>query len=250
MFRSLLRVARFAMASPLAFAALSCAMGEGERAIEPDRAGEIFEQRRLAMVSTQIESRGVRDPRVLDALRRVPRHRFVPISLRQEAYTDRPLPIGHRQTISQPYIVALMTELIRPEPNTRVLEIGTGSGYQAAVLGESTKEVYTIEIVPELARESAALLEELGYGNVHVRAGDGFDGWPEQAPFDAVVVTAAPARIPQPLLDQLAPGGRLVIPVGTDYQELVLVERTEDGFRRRSVTPVRFVPMTGKARDR
>jgi protein-L-isoaspartate(D-aspartate) O-methyltransferase len=225
-------------------------MGDGDRATESDRAGEVFEQRRLAMVQTQIESRGIRAPQVLDALRRVPRHRFVPLSLRQEAYTDRPLPIGHRQTISQPYIVALMTELIRPEPATRVLEIGTGSGYQAAVLGECTKEVYTIEIVPELGRQSAALLEELGYGNVHVRVGDGFDGWPEQAPFDAVVVTAAPARIPQPLLDQLAPGGRLVIPVGTDYQELVLVERTEDGFHRRSVTPVRFVPMTGKARDR
>ena len=140
-----------------------------------------------------------------------------------------------------------MTELIRPQPDTKVLEIGTGSGYQAALLAECTREVYTIEIVPELAERSSALLLELGYRNIHTRTGDGFHGWAEEAPFDAIVVTAAPTEIPQPLLDQLAPGGRLVIPVGTRPQELVVVERTADGFSRRSVIPVRFVPMTGEA---
>jgi protein-L-isoaspartate(D-aspartate) O-methyltransferase len=205
------------------------------------------ELRRLTMVAQQIEARGINDPRVLGALRRVPRHLFVPTSHRELAYRDHPLPIGGGQTISQPYIVALMTELIRPRESMKVLEIGTGSGYQAAVLGECVGTLYTIEIVPQLGRKSAALLAELGYDNVHVKVGDGFEGWPEHAPFDAIVVTAAPSRIPQPLLDQLAIGGRLVIPVGTRAQELIVVTRTEKGYDRRSVTPVRFVPMTGKA---
>jgi len=207
------------------------------------------EEIRLRMVSTQIEARRISDTEVLGALRRVPRHRFVPERLRDQAYSDRPLPIGHHQTISQPYIVALMTELIEPRPDARILEIGTGSGYQAAVLAECTGEVYTIEIVPELGKQAAALLDDLGYDNIHKRIGDGFDGWPEAGPFDGIVVTAAPARIPQPLLDQLAPGGRLVIPVGETAQDLVVVTRTEGGFERRTVTPVRFVPMTGKARS-
>jgi protein-L-isoaspartate(D-aspartate) O-methyltransferase len=205
--------------------------------------------RRLAMVSEQIEARGVRDPAVLGALRAVPRHRFVPRSHAELAYRDSPLPIGEGQTISQPYIVALMTELIRPKPSMKVLEVGTGSGYQAAVLGECVGEVYTIEIVPELGRRSAALLAELGYRNVHTRIGDGFDGWPDEAPFDAILVTAAPERIPRPLLDQLAVGGRLVIPVGRYAQDLRVVTRTEDGYEERSAAPVRFVPMTGKARE-
>jgi protein-L-isoaspartate(D-aspartate) O-methyltransferase len=247
MHRSLRRVARFAIAGPWTVAGISCAAADSGGAPAP-AAVDADLQRRIAMVASQIESRGIRDGRVLDALRRVPRHRFVPLSLYDEAYSDRPLPIGHDQTISQPYIVALMTEAIRPHAQMKVLEIGTGSGYQAAILGECTREVYTIEIVPELARRSAELLSELGYANVHVRAGDGFDGWPEQAPFDAIVVTAAPADIPEPLLAQLAPGGRLVIPVGVDTQDLVLVERTAEGLRRRTITAVRFVPMTGKAR--
>jgi protein-L-isoaspartate(D-aspartate) O-methyltransferase len=203
----------------------------------------------MNMVARQIESRGVSDARVLDAMRRVPRHRFVPAAQREQAYTDRPLAIGQGQTISQPYIVALMTELIQPRSDTRVLEIGTGSGYQAAVLAECVGQVYTIEILPELGRQSAKLLEELGYDRIHSRIGDGFDGWPEHAPFDAIVVTAAPPRVPQPLLDQLAPGGRLVIPVGQGSQNLLLITRTPDGFERRTVTPVRFVPMTGKAQQ-
>ena len=210
---------------------------------------DLERERRAAMVARQIEARAVSDPAVLAALRKVPRHRFVPPPYRAETYRDGPLPIGSGQTISQPYIVALMTELIRPKPSMKVLEVGTGSGYQAAVLAECVKDVYTIEILPELGRRSAALLEELGYDNIHTRIGDGFDGWPEQAPFDAIVVTAAPAEIPQPLLDQLAVGGRLVIPVGTGAQELVVVRRTESGLVREHVTPVRFVPMTGKAQQ-
>ena len=247
--RSLREVARIAIASPLALAALCCAAGEVGGTSEPATERDPYESARRQMVSRQIEARGIRDEAVLDALREVPRHLFVPESIRRHAYEDRPLPIGLRQTISQPYIVALMTELIRPTADMKVLEVGTGSGYQAAVLGKLTKEVYTIEILPQLAERSSELLERLDYSNIHVRAGDGFDGWPDQAPFDAVVVTAAPKTIPRPLLEQLAVGGRLVIPVGSGSQDLVLVERTEDGFRKQSVTPVRFVPMTGKAQE-
>jgi len=204
--------------------------------------------RREMMVISQIEARGITDPAVLEALRTVPRARFLPEELRRSAYRDGPLPIGHGQTISQPYIVALMTELIRPKPTMKVLEIGTGSGYQAAVLAECVGQVYTIEIIPELGKQAEKLLAELGHDNVHVRVGDGFDGWPEQAPFDAIVVTAAPEEIPGPLLDQLAVGGRLVIPVGRGDQDLVVATRAEQGISRRFITPVRFVPMTGKAR--
>jgi len=235
-------VARVVMVSPVAIMAVACAMGDGD----PTAATDSYASVRLGMVTSQIEARRVSDAAVLDAMRRVRRHRFVPASLRDQAYTDRPLPIGLQQTISQPYIVALMTELIRPHPAMKVLEIGTGSGYQAAVLAECTGQVYTIEIVPELGRSATALLDELGYDNVHVRIGDGFDGWAEHAPYDAIIVTAAPAKIPQPLLDQLAVGGRLVIPVGTEAQNLVVVERDAEGLERRTVIPVRFVPMTGK----
>jgi protein-L-isoaspartate(D-aspartate) O-methyltransferase len=202
------------------------------------------------MVREQIVSRGITDVRVLDALRRVPRHRFVPSDQAAHAHTDGPLAIGSGQTVSQPYIVALMTELIRPHPGQKVLEIGTGSGYQAAVLAACGCRVFSIEILPELGRAAAALLRELGYDGVSVRIGDGFDGWPEEAPFDAILVTAAPDEIPRPLLDQLAVGGRLVIPVGRGSQSLVRVTRTPEGWRREEVLPVRFVPMTGKARER
>jgi protein-L-isoaspartate(D-aspartate) O-methyltransferase len=226
---------------------VACAL-DGDHGSAPPAgpAGEL-QAERLSMVASQIEPRGVEDPAVLDAMRSVPRHVFVPEALRGEAYRDGPLPIGHRQTISQPYIVALMTELTRPDPSMKVLEIGTGSGYQAAVLAECVGQVFTIEIVPELGREAATRLEELGYANVHTRIGDGYDGWSDEAPFDAVIVTAAPSEIPGPLLDQLKVGGRLVIPVGRGSQDLVIVTRTADGYDRRSVTPVRFVPMTGKA---
>jgi protein-L-isoaspartate(D-aspartate) O-methyltransferase len=200
---------------------------------------------RDGMVDDQIAARGIRDPAVLAALRRVPRHEFVPEQWRAEAYADHPLPIGEEQTISQPYIVALMTELAAVGPGARVLEVGTGSGYQAAVLAELGAEVHTIEIVAPLARRARATLERLGYGRVHVRHGDGYRGWPEAAPFTAIVVTAAPPEVPPELLAQLAPGGRLVIPVGTSDQELQVHERTADGIRIRRVIPVRFVPMTG-----
>jgi protein-L-isoaspartate(D-aspartate) O-methyltransferase len=205
---------------------------------------------RLQMVSRQIESRGVRDPRVLEAMRAVPRHRFVPESEQPYAYQDRPLPIGHGQTISQPYIVALMSELADVKAGDTVLEVGTGSGYQAAVLAEMGAKVYSIEILEALARRSKATLEELGYSKkVEVRHGDGYAGWPEHAPFDAIVVTAAPPKIPEPLKEQLKVGGRLVIPVGKYLQSLLQLTRTEKGFREESVIPVRFVPMTGKAQE-
>lgn len=202
------------------------------------------------MVSEQIEARGVAQARVLAAMRKVPRHRFVPASQDAYAYEDRPLPIGHQQTISQPYIVALMTELADVRQGDTVLEVGTGSGYQAAVLAEMGVKVFSIEIVEALAEGAAALLSELGYGkHVEVRHGDGYGGWPEQAPFDAIIVTAAPPKIPQPLKEQLEVGGHLLIPVGQHFQSLLRVTRTKKGFDEESVIPVRFVPMTGKAQQ-
>jgi protein-L-isoaspartate(D-aspartate) O-methyltransferase len=203
-------------------------------------------QDRERMVRTQIADRGVRNPDVLRVMRQVPRHLFVPESARAHAYEDYPIPIGQGQTISQPYIVGLMTELLEPARTQRVLEIGTGSGYQAAVLSRLVRHVYTVEIVPELARSAAATLKELGYGNVTVRAGDGYQGWPAEAPFDRIILTAAPPRIPQVLLDQLRPGGRLVAPEGAlpFAQELMVVEKARDGkLVRRSIIPVMFVPM-------
>jgi protein-L-isoaspartate(D-aspartate) O-methyltransferase len=202
------------------------------------------------MVEQQIRGRAIKNQAVLAAMERVPRHRFVSDRWRGLAYSDAPLPIGHGQTISQPFIVACMTELIGPKRDMRVLEIGTGSGYQAAVLAECVAEVDTIEVVPELARRSQILLRDLGYRNVRVRVGDGYDGWPERAPYDAILLTAAPPnRIPRPLLDQLKPGGRLIAPVGQDLQELLRITRTEQGFQRETIVPVRFVPMTGKAQQ-
>jgi protein-L-isoaspartate(D-aspartate) O-methyltransferase len=208
---------------------------------------DAFAERRARMVETQIVARGVRNPRVLDAVRSVPRHLFVDPPQREQAYEDHPLPIAGNQTISQPYIVALMTELLELQPGDRVLEIGTGSGYQSAVLGKLAKEVYSIEIVPELARSASQKLAELGYANVTVKEGDGYRGWPEHAPFDAIIVTAAPERIPQPLIEQLAPGGRMVIPVGGFFQELKVFRKGPDGkVTEKDILPVRFVPMTGE----
>jgi protein-L-isoaspartate(D-aspartate) O-methyltransferase len=206
------------------------------------------QEARAQMVDEQIAGRDVTDQRVLAALREVPRHEFVPSGMRRLAYEDFPLPIGEQQTISQPYIVGIMTQLLRPAPGDRVLEIGTGSGYQAAVLGELVREVYTIEIVDPLARRAEETLSRLGYDNVHVRSGDGYQGWPSKAPFDGIIVTAAAPSVPKPLLEQLGVGARLVIPVGDHYQELRVITRTEHGFEERSELPVRFVPMTGQAR--
>jgi len=201
---------------------------------------------REEMVRTQIAARGVRDERVLAAMRTVPRHLFVPPEARPQAYADHPLPIGEGQTISQPYIVGLMSELLEVTPGDRVLEIGTGSGYQAAVLAAMGCEVYSVEIRAGLAETAARRLAELGVAGVHVRAGDGYAGWPEAAPFAGIIVTAAPERIPTPLLDQLEVGGRMVIPVGSFYQQLKVITRTADGMAERDVIPVRFVPMTGE----
>jgi protein-L-isoaspartate(D-aspartate) O-methyltransferase len=203
---------------------------------------------RLRMVEGQIAARDVRDPAVLDAMRTVPRHLFVPDEVVDDAYADTPLPIGHGQTISQPYIVALMTELARPHATDRALEIGTGCGYQAAVLSRLVKHVFTIEIVEPLALAARARLARLGYANVTSRVGDGYQGWASEAPFDIILVTAAPETVPQALVDQLRPGGRLVIPVGGTFsQNLELIEKDQAGrTRSRVVAPVRFVPMIKK----
>jgi len=198
------------------------------------------------MVESQIEARGIKAPAVLAAMRKVPRHRFVRPAAVNLAYGDHPLKIGAEQTISQPYIVAYMTEAADIGPGDKVLEIGTGSGYQAAILGEIAREVYTIEIIPELAEGARTILAELGYKNVDVKTGNGYLGWPEHAPFDAIVVTAAPEEVPQALVDQLAPGGTMVIPVGTASQDMMIIQRTERGVIERRTIPVRFVPMTGK----
>lgn len=204
---------------------------------------------RRAMVEHQLAEAGIRDRRLLDAMAEVPREAFVPPDLGHLAYADRPLPIGGGQTISQPYVVALMLEALQLRGQERVLEVGTGSGYQAAVLAEIVSQVYTIEIVKELAEEADARLKQLGYTNIFVRHGDGYRGWPEQAPFDAILITAAVAQPPAPLLEQLKEGGRLVFPQGEPdgYQELVVIEKTKGAFNRQVVFPVRFVPMTGEA---
>ena len=205
---------------------------------------------RERMVEEQLISRGIRDPRVLAAMLRVPRHELVPPELRDFAYTDRPLPIGSDQTISQPYVVAAMTEAARIQRAARVLEVGTGSGYQTAVLADLGAEVYSIEIVPELAAAAANALARLGYDGIHLRTGDGYRGWPEAALFDAILVAAAPPQVPRPLLEQLAVGGRLVIPIGADRQELQVITRRRHGEVTSRLFPVRFVPMTGEAQAR
>ncbi|HTY43128.1 MAG TPA: protein-L-isoaspartate(D-aspartate) O-methyltransferase [Thermoanaerobaculia bacterium] len=249
---SALGVTRLGAAAAISFLAAGLAIpGCGRRPEGTTRVGtsgaDSDAARRARMVETQIAARGVRDPRVLDAMRKVPRHRFLDAAARGQAYEDHPVPIGNNQTISQPYIVALMTELLELPPRSRVLEIGTGSGYQSAVLAEIAAEVYSIEILPELAQSAAGKLKELGYANVEVRAGDGYRGWPEHAPFDGIMVTAAPERIPQPLVEQLATGGRMVVPVGGFFQELKVFTKEKDGhLSEKDVIPVRFVPMTGE----
>ncbi len=208
-----------------------------------------FHKQRISMVQTRIKARGVKDPAVLRAMEKVERHKFVPASMQSVAYLDRPLPIGYDQTISQPYIVAYMTEVVEIKPGDKILEIGTGSGYQAAVLAEIADSVFTIEIVKPLAEQSADLLQSLGYSNIFVKAGDGYAGWPENAPFDVIMLTAAPSEIPRPLIDQLNEGGRLIAPVGKFYQELQLLMKINGQIQKKKLLPVRFVPMTGKAQE-
>ncbi|MFH1506953.1 MAG: protein-L-isoaspartate(D-aspartate) O-methyltransferase [Candidatus Omnitrophota bacterium] len=204
---------------------------------------DVFTLNRQRMVEEQIQGRGITDRRVLDAMRKVQRHLFVPTYLGNAAYEDRPLTIGYGQTISQPYIVAYMTQAVRVGPNDRILEIGTGSGYQAAVLAEVAKEIYTIEILQPLADSARLRLEEMGYKNIRVKQGDGYKGWREYAPFDAIIVTAAPPETPEELTNQLKIGGRMVVPIGLFYQELYLITRTESGFKKEALLPVAFVPM-------
>jgi protein-L-isoaspartate(D-aspartate) O-methyltransferase len=202
-----------------------------------------YEEKKMRMVKDQLEARGITDQRVLDAIEGVNRHDFVPPDIRNMAYEDYPLPIGFGQTISQPYIVAYMTEAARLKESDRVLEIGTGSGYQAAVLARLVSEVYSMEILTELAHKAQERLKSLGYHNVHVQAGDGYKGWEKHAPFDAVIVTAAPAAVPLALLDQLGAGGRMIIPVGSFHQALYRYTKTETGIKKEKLLPVRFVPM-------
>jgi protein-L-isoaspartate(D-aspartate) O-methyltransferase len=208
-----------------------------------------FAAERQKMVQEQLKPRGIHDDRVLAALAKVPREAFVPENMRTQSYADSALPIGQDQTISQPFIVAYMTEQLRLQPTDRVLEIGTGSGYQAAVLAELAKEVYTIEIVEPLAKEASARLARLDYNNAHVKIGDGYQGWPEVAPFDAIIVTCAPDKVPQPLAQQLKEGGRMIIPVGSGMmdQQLYLLEKKDGELAQRAILPVRFVPMAGEA---
>lgn len=210
-----------------------------------------YAENRKQMVANHMEARDIVDQRVLDVMKRVPRHKFVPAAMVHRAYDDSALPIGHRQTISQPYIVALMTQLVEPQPHKKVLDIGTGSGYQAAVLAELTKSVHSIEIVEPLAKEARDRLQSMGYENITVRLGDGYQGWKSEAPFDIIVVAAAPDHVPQPLLDQLAPNGKMVIPVGKYYQKLLVIEKRSDGtVVEKNVIPVTFVPMTGEAQKK
>jgi protein-L-isoaspartate(D-aspartate) O-methyltransferase len=241
-----IRLTRLASVCVLAAACLVHPSANGEA--DPRALGERVQERH-AMVASQIEARGVRNPRVLEAMREVPRHVFVPKRYRDEAYADRPLPIGSGQTISQPYIVAIMTELLDTEEGDRVLEVGTGSGYQAAVLSRLVARVFSIEIVPDLAERARRTLAAHGYENVLVITGDGYRGLPREAPFDGIIVTAAPERVPEPLIEQLKVGGRLVIPVGAAQQWLQVLERTEEGVETRKLFEVRFVPMQGEVRD-
>ncbi|HZS18936.1 MAG TPA: protein-L-isoaspartate(D-aspartate) O-methyltransferase [Candidatus Udaeobacter sp.] len=222
----------------VALTATACSQQPGA---SPDFAAE-----RRQMVQQQLVTRGITDARVLAAMAKVPREEFVPAESRAGTYEDGPLPIGYAQTISQPYIVAFMTQQLRPKPSDRVLEVGTGSGYQAAILAELASEVYSIEIVEPLARTAETILQRLGYKNVHLKTGDGYKGWPEMAPFDAIIVTCAPDKIPQPLVDQLKDNGRMVIPVGDRFaQQLYLLEKKNGQLKQSATLPVRFVPMTG-----
>ena len=216
---------------------------------QPPGPNDPFAAQRTAMVEEQILSRGIEEPRLLNALRTVPRHEFVPDSLRDDAYGDEPVQIGSGQTVSQPYLVALMADLLELDGDEKLLEIGTGSGYTTAVLARLARQVYSIEIIDDLAERARGVLDGLGYGNVEFRVGDGYRGWPEEAPFDGILVSAAPAEVPPPLIEQLKVNGILVAPVGGTLQDLVVIRKTPQGLERRQVDVVRFVPMLGRAQE-
>ena len=252
--------------APVAFAAAQLALFFGVRGVSellilaafaatgcgqsPAPVGDLARERQR-MVQEQLMPRGIREASVLAAMAKVPREEFVPADSRTASYEDGPLPIGYGQTISQPYIVAFMTEQLRLKPSDRLLEIGSGSGYQAAILAELVADVYTIEILEPLAKTAEATLQRLGYKNVHLRVGDGYQGWPEEGPFDAIIVTCAPDKVPQPLVDQLKDGGRMVIPVGERFaQQLYLLEKKNGQLKESATLPVRFVPMAGEATEK
>ena len=246
------RAARLAMAVVVLMlvSVLAQAQNLAPGARRPAGDAHSFELQREEMVESQIVARNISSPDVLRAMRTVPRHLFVPEAVRDAAYADHPLLIGHGQTISQPYVVALMTALLDLDGSEKVLEIGTGSGYHSAVLSRIARQVYSVEILDALAQRARATIAGLRYDNVEIRAGDGYNGWPEEAPFDAIVLTAAPKEIPRPLLDQLRVGGRMVAPVGGFFQDLRLILKTADGIEEHSIEAVRFVPMTGKAQGK
>ncbi len=230
---------------PAVVALTATACGQ-QPSVSPD-----FAAQRRQMVQQQLLTRGITDARVLAAMAKVPREEFVPAESRAASYEDGPLPIGYAQTISQPYVVAFMTEQLRPKPTDHVLEVGTGSGYQAAILAELASEVYSMEIVEALAKTAETILQRLGYKNVHLKTGDGYKGWPEMAPFDAIIVTCAPDKVPQPLVDQLKESGRMVIPVGDRFaQQLYLLEKSNGQLKQSATLPVRFVPMTGEGQPK
>ena len=215
----------------------------------PARAGDRFEAQRKAMVEEQIRQRGITKPEVLAAMGQVPRHMFVPEGLQAQAYAHQPIDLGKGRTIYQPYVVALMTSLLDLKSGSKVLEVGTGTGYHAAVLSRIARQVYSIEIVQGVANQAAKRLESMGYPNVEIRVGDGYQGWQEKAPFDAILLSAAPPHIPKPLIDQLKVGGKMVVPVGGFFQDLLVITKTADGIEKRTVIPVRLAPMTGKVQN-
>jgi protein-L-isoaspartate(D-aspartate) O-methyltransferase len=232
------------------FALLLVVLALAALAAPPAAAAQTEAELRREMVDRQIRQRGITDPAVLAAMGEVPRHQFVPEAYRAEAYEDKPLPLGWGQTIYQPYVVALMTSLLQLDDDDTVLEIGTGSGYHTAVLSRIARKVFSIEIIEPIGEEARRRLDRLGYRNVEVRVGDGYQGWPDKAPFDAIILTAAPPHIPQPLIDQLKVGGRMVAPVGEYFQDLLVITKTAEGIEKRTVIPVRLVPMTGEVRER
>jgi len=221
----------------------NCKCNPDKTKLTKKQSGEYYMTKRISMVESQLKTRGIKDVLVLDAMEKIPRHLFVPKKYRSEAYDDKPLPIGYNQTISQPFIVAYMTQALHLDGEEKVLEIGTGSGYQAAILAEIGCEVYTIEIVEKLKQRAEKILKQQGYDNVHCKYGDGYKGWPEHAPFDAIIVTAAPPEIPQNLVNQLAENGKMILPKGTVFQELILLRKINGSLHKEKLLPVRFVPM-------